>query len=57
MKMIIYINSNVDIVRIGLYDNNGKLVKWVSKKSYKSYIDKVDLIEPKLIWERGYINE
>lgn len=57
MKMIIYINSNVDIVRIGLYDNNGKWVKWVSKKSYKSYIDKVDLIEPKLIWERGYINE
>lgn len=57
MKMIIYNNSIGDIVRIGLYDNNGKWVKWVSKKSYESYIDKVDLIENKLIWERGYINE
>ena len=31
MKLIIYNNKMGDIVRIGLYDENNKWVKWIGK--------------------------
>lgn len=49
MKMIIFNNKLGDIVRIGLYDENDKWIKWVSKKLMNSYIDKVDTVENKIL--------
>lgn len=49
MKLIIFNNKLGDIVRIGLYDKNGKWIKWVSKKLMDSYIDKVDTVENKIL--------
>ena len=49
MKLIIYNNEIGDIVRIGLYDKNGKWIKWIGKKQLDSYIDKVESVENKNI--------
>lgn len=49
MKLIIYNNELSDIVRIGLYDTNGKWIKWISKKQLDNYIDKVESVENKII--------
>lgn len=49
MKMIIFNNKLGDIIRIGLYDENGKWIKWVSKKLMDEYIDKVDSVENKIL--------
>lgn len=35
MKLIIYNNEISVIVRIGLYDRNGKWIKWISKKTIR----------------------
>ena len=37
MKLIVYNNKMGDIVRIGLYDENNKWVKWISKKLLDKY--------------------
>lgn len=49
MKMIIFNNKLGDIVRIGLYDENEKWIKWLSKKLMDEYIDKVDSVENKIL--------
>lgn len=49
MKLIIYNNEIGDIVRIGLYDTNGKWIKWIGKKQLDSYIDRVESVENKNI--------
>ena len=49
MKLIIYNNELSDIVRIGLYDKNGKWIKWIGKKQLDNYIDKVESVENKII--------
>ena len=49
MKLIIYNNEIGDIVRIGLYDKNGKWIKWIGKKQLDNYIDKVESVENKNI--------
>ena len=49
MKMIIFNNNLGDIVRIGLYNENGKWIKWISKKLLDEYIEKVDSVENKLL--------
>ena len=49
MKLIIYNNEIGDIVRIGLYDKNGKWIKWIGKKQLDIYIDKVESVENKII--------
>ena len=49
MKLIIYNNEIGDIVRIGLYDKNGKWIKWIGKKQLDNYIDKVESVENKII--------
>ena len=49
MKLIIFNNKLGDIVRIGLYDENGKWVKWISKKLLDEYIEKVDNVENKIL--------
>ena len=49
MKLIIYNNKIGDIVRIGLYDKNGKWIKWIGKKQLDIYIDKVESVENKII--------
>ena len=49
MKLIIYNNEIGDIVRIGLYDKNGKWIKWIGKKQLDSYIDRVESVENKNI--------
>ena len=55
MKMIIFNNKLGDIVRIGLYDENGKWIKWLSKKLMDEYIDKVDSVENKILQEVNMI--
>lgn len=45
MKLIITHNKIGDIVRIGLYDDDGKWVKWVPKKQLDEYVEKVDSVE------------
>lgn len=45
MKMIIFNNKLGDIVRIGLYDENGKWIKWISNKLIDKYKDKVVSVE------------
>lgn len=45
MKLIIYNDCIGNITRIGLYKDNGKWVKWVSKKELDNYIEKVDSVE------------
>lgn len=47
MKVVISQNVLGDIVRIGLYDNNGKWIKWVNKKELDKYIDLADEVENK----------
>ena len=49
MKMVIFNNKLGEIIRIGLYDENGKWIKWVSKKLMNSYINKVDSVENKIL--------
>lgn len=49
MKMIIFNNKLGDIVRIGLYNENGKWIKWISKKLLDEYIEKVDSVENKIL--------
>ena len=49
MKLIIFNNNLGDIVRIGLYDENNKWVKWIGKKLLDKYIDKVDVVENQII--------
>lgn len=49
MKMIIFNNKLGETVRIGLYDENGKWIKWVGKKLIDEYIDKVDSVENKIL--------
>lgn len=49
MKLIIYNNEIGDIVRIGLYNTNGKWIKWIGKKQLDSYIDRVESVENKII--------
>ena len=51
MKMIIFNNKLGETVRIGLYDENGKWIKWVSKKLMDEYINKVDSVENKILYE------
>ena len=49
MKLIIYNNKMGDIVRIGLYDENNKWIKWISKKLLDKYIDEVEEVENQII--------
>ena len=49
MKLIIYNNKLGDIVRIGLYDDNNKWIKWIGKKLLDKYVDEVEKVENKII--------
>ena len=49
MKLIVYNNKMGDIVRIGLYDENNKWIKWISKKLLDKYIDEVEEVENQII--------
>ena len=49
MKLIIYNNKLGDTVRIGLYDDNNKWIKWIGKKLLDKYIDEVEEVENKII--------
>ena len=49
MKLIVYNNKMGDIVRIGLYDENNKWVKWIGKKLLDKYIDEVEEVENQII--------
>ena len=49
MKLIIYNNKLGDVVRIGLYDDNNKRIKRISKKLLDKDIDEVEEVENKII--------
>ena len=49
MKLIIYNNKLGDTVRIGLYDDNNKWIKWIGKKLLDKYVDEVEEVENKII--------
>lgn len=49
MKLIIYNDVTGEIVRIGLYSDSGKWLKWVPKKQLDKYVDECDEIENKNI--------
>ena len=49
MKLIIYNNKLGDVVRIGLYDDNNKWIKWIGKKLLDKYVDEVEKVENKII--------
>ena len=49
MKLIVFNNKMGDIVRIGLYDENNKWIKWISKKLLDKYIDEVEEVENRII--------
>ena len=49
MKLIIFNDKLGNIVRIGLYDENNKWVKWIGKKLLDKYIDEVDEVENQII--------
>ena len=49
MKLIIYNNKLGNVVRIGLYDDNNKWIKWIGKKLLDKYVDEVEEVENKII--------
>lgn len=49
MKLIIFKNKLGDVFRIGLYDENDKWIKWISKKSVGIYYNEVDIVETRII--------
>lgn len=49
MNLIIYNDKFGDIVRIGLYNEKGKWIKWIPKKKLDTIIEDVDTVENKLI--------
>ena len=45
MKLIFFHGFTGNVVRVGLYKDNGKWVKWVSKKEVDKYVEEVEFIE------------
>lgn len=45
MKLIIYNDCLGEIVRIGLYNDKGKWIKWIPKKQLDEYEEKVEDVE------------
>ncbi|WP_211135411.1 hypothetical protein [Clostridium paraputrificum] len=45
MKLIFFHDCTGNVVRVGLYKDNGKWVKWVSKKEVDKYIEEVESVE------------
>ena len=45
MKIKIFKNSLGEVTRIGLYNEIGKWIKWLPKKKFEEYKNKVESIE------------
>lgn len=50
MKLIVYNNILGDIVRIGVYTDDNKWVKWLPKKDLNEYVEKSYSVENKTVW-------
>lgn len=49
MKLIIYNNEIGEVVRIGVYTDDGKWVKWLPKKDLDKYAEEAYSVENKNI--------